>query len=124
MSHPRKRAIIYLKKRLGYTPSLIATSKFFRAEESWTRSKKWWFNLPIKKVKANKNGNYYLVGESKKSSFVVLKVPNKFLVDNLKKFETRYWELIMLHLSAESSDRLTDQRGKGRVDFSRFELTA
>ncbi|GAF97188.1 unnamed protein product [marine sediment metagenome] len=78
--------------------------------------------MPIKKAKANKNGNCYLVGESKKSSFVVLKVPNKFLVDNLKKFETRYWERIILHLSAENSDRLTDKRGKGRVDFSRFEM--
>lgn len=122
MSHPRRRAIIYLKKRLGYTPSLIATSKFFRAEESWTRSEKWWFNLPIKKVKVNKTGYYYLVGESKKSSFVVLKVPNKFLVDNIEKFETRYWNRIMLHLSAENSDRLTDKRGKDRVDFSLFEL--
>lgn len=122
MSDTRRRAIIYLKKRLGCTPSLITTSKFFRAEESWTGKQCWWFQLPIKKVKANKNGNYYLVGESKKSSFVVLKVPNKFLVDNLKKFETRYWERIILHLSAENSDRLTDKRGKGRVDFSRFEL--
>lgn len=123
MSYPRRRAIIYLKKRLGYTPLLITTSKFFRAEESWTHSEAWWFNLPIKKVKVNKTGDYYLVGESKEGSFVVLKVPNKFLVDNIEKFETRYWNRIMLHLSAENSDRLTDRRGKGRVDFSRFELT-
>jgi len=122
MSDTRRRAIIYLKKRLGCIPSLIATSKFFREEESWTGEKAWWFDLPIKKVKANKNGNYYLVGESKKSSFVVLEVPNKFLVDKLKKFETRYCKRIRLHLSAESSDRLTDKRGKGRVDFSLFEL--
>jgi len=123
MSDTRRRAIIYLKKRLGCIPSLIATSKFFREEESWTGEKAWWFDLPIKKVKANKNGNYYLVGESKKSSFVVLKAPNMFLIDNLKKFETRYQDRIRLHLAAEGGNRLVDERGKGRVDFSRFELT-
>lgn len=122
MSDTRKRGIIYLKKHLGCTPSLITTSKFFRAKESWTNERCWWFQLPTKKVKANKNDYYYLVGESKNSNFVVLKVPNKFLIDNLKKFETRYWERVILHLSAESSDRLTDKRGKGRVDFSLFEL--
>jgi len=123
MPDTRRRAIIYLKKRLGCIPSLIATSKFFREEESWTGEKAWWFDLPIKKVKANKNGNYYLVGESKKSSFVVLKAPNMFLIDNLKKFETRYQDRIRLHLAAEGGNRLVDERGKGRVDFSRFELT-
>jgi hypothetical protein len=120
MSDTRRRAITYLKKHLGYIPSLIATSKFFREEESWTHEKAWWFDLPIKKVKDNKNGNYYLVGESKKSSFDYLKVPNKFLVGNLKKFETKYRKCIRLHLSAESSDRFTDKRGKGRVNFSRY----
>jgi hypothetical protein len=122
MSDTRRRGIVYLKKRLGCSPLLIATSKFFRDKESWTGEEAWWFDLPIEKVKAGKNGIYYLVGESKKSSFVVLKVPNKFLIANLKKFETRYQGRIRLHLSAESSDRLVDKRGKGQVDFSRFEL--
>ena len=121
MSDTRRRGIAYLKKRLGYSPLLISTAKFFRAEESWTGEEAWWFDLPLEKVKADKNGIYYLVGESKKNSFVVLKVPNKFLIANLKKFETRYQGRIRLHLSAESSDRLTDSRGKGQVDFSRFE---
>src|SRR4030042_421114 len=123
MSDIRKRGIAYLKKRLGFSPLLISTSKFFRAEESWTRSEKWWFDLPIEKVKDDKNGVYYMVGESPKSSFVVLKVPNKFLIANLKKFETRYQGRIRLHLSTGGPDRRADSRGKGQVDFSRFELT-
>jgi hypothetical protein len=123
MSDIRRRGIAYLKKRLGCSPLLISTSKFFKAEESWTCSEKWWFDLPLKKVKGNKNGIYYLVGESPKNGFVVLKVPNKFLIANIKEFETRYQNRIRLHLSPEeSSDRLIDGRGKGRVDFSRFEL--
>jgi len=124
MSDTRRKGIMYLKKRMGFVPTLIATSKFFKDGESWTREDAWWFDLPIKKIKTNKNGHYYLVGESKQSGFVVLKVPNKFLINNLKKFETRYLKHIRLHLSAEGSDKFADKRGKGRVDFSRFELNS
>jgi len=123
MSDTRKKGVAYLQKRLGYTPSLIAVSKFYVPEESWTGKAAWWFDLPIKKVKSNKKGIYYLLGKKRKSSFVVLEVPTKFLRDNLKKFETRYKDIIRLHLAAEGKNRLVDERGKGRVDFSRFELT-
>jgi len=109
---------------LGSTPSLIATSKFFRAEESWTGSAAWWFDLPIKKVKKNKKAYYYCLGAKRKSGFVILKVPNKFLIENFKKFETRYQNRIRLHIKAEGKNQFVDERGKGRVDFSRFKLTA
>ena len=112
-----------MHKALGYEPSgAVAVSKYFKAEESWTGKSTWWFNLPIKKVKADKRGFFYLLGEEKRSGFVILKVLNKFLVDNLRKFETRYQEQIRLHLTAKGKNRLVDERGKGQVDFSRFEL--
>jgi len=123
MFNIRKKGIAYLHKALGCGPSgAVAVSKYFRAEESWTGKPTWWFNLPIKKVKGIKRGVYYLLGKDKNSGFVILKVPTKFLRDNLKKFETRYQAQIRLHLTAEGKDRLVDERGKGRVDFSRFEL--
>ena len=99
----------------------VAVSKFFKAKESWTRKPSWWFDLPIKKIKKDRHGIYFLLGKAKKSSFVILKVTNKFLRDNLKKFETRYQNRIRLHLAAEGENRLVDERGKGRVDFSPFE---
>ena len=124
MSNIRKRGVVYLHKALGREPSgAVAVSKYFRAEESWTGKATWWFDLPIKKVKNNRRGIYYLLGKKRKSGFVVLKAPNMFLIDNLKKFETRYRGNIRLHLAAESKNRLVDERGQGRVDFSRFELT-
>jgi len=125
MSNIRKRGVAYLHKALGREPSgAVAVSKYFRAEESWTGKATWWFDLPIKKVKNNRRGIYYLLGKTKKSGFVVLKVSNKFLADNLKKFETRYQDRIRLHITAEGANQLVDERGKGQVDFSRFELTA
>ncbi len=100
----------------------VAVSKFYKAKESWTRKPAWWFDLPIKKVKNNRQGVYYLVGKARKSGFVVLKVSHKFLADKLKsnKFETRYKDAIRLHLTAEGKNKFVDERGKGKVNFSRF----
>ena len=123
MFNIRKKGIAYLHNALGCEPSgAVAVSKYFKAEESWTGKATWWFNLPIKKTKGEKRGYYYLLGKEKHGGFVILKVPTKFLRDNLKKFETRYQEQIRLHLTAEGKGRLIDERGKGRMDFSRFEV--
>jgi len=126
MSNIRKKGLAYLKKVLGYTPSdPVAVSKFFKAKESWTGKPSWWFDLPIRKVKNDRQGVYYLVGKAKnKSGFIVLEVPNKFLADKLKRkrFETRYKDAIRLHLAAEGKNQFVDERGKGQVDFFRFEL--
>lgn len=124
MSNTRKKGIEYLCKILGHKPSEpIAVSKFFKVEESWTGKAAWWFDLPIKKIKKHKSSTYYLLGKAKKGGFVVLRVPCKFLADNLKKFETRYQDKVRLHITAEGSTKFVDERGKGRVSFSRFELT-
>ncbi|HUU17982.1 MAG TPA: hypothetical protein VMW72_12590 [Sedimentisphaerales bacterium] len=123
MSNIRKRGLGYLKKVLGHMPSdPVAVSKFFKAKESWTRKPAWWFDLPIRKVKNNRQGVYYLLGKERKSGFVVLKVPNEFLMRNLKKFDTQYRDNIRLHIAAEGATRFVDERVKSGMDFSRFEL--
>ena len=105
-------------------PVCVAVSKFFPPKESWTGKETWWFNLPIKKIRENKGEAYYLLGARKEqgNGFVVLKVPNDFVIDNIEGFETRYDDKIILHLAAYRRNWLVDQRGKGRVDFSRFEI--
>jgi hypothetical protein len=124
VSNIRKEGVTYLRKVLGYNPvEPIAVSKYFPAEESWTKKPTWWFDLRIDRVRNNKRGGYYLVGKTRKRGFVVLKILNKFLLDNLENFETRYKDRIRLPLAAEGKDLLVDERGKGRVGFSRFELT-
>jgi hypothetical protein len=121
MSNIRKRGLAYLKKVLGHMPSdPVAVSKFFKAKESWTRKPAWWFDLPIRKVKNNRQGVYYLVGKAKKSGFVVFRVPNKFFISKLRRFETRYRNGIRLHITAEGENPFIDERGNGRVDFGPF----
>jgi len=122
MSNIRKIGLAYLHKALGREPSgAVAVSKYYKAEESWTKKPTWWFDLPIKKITDDKIGYYYLLGKKNTSDFVILKVPTKFLRDNLEKFDTRYQGRIRLHLTTEGENRLVDERGKGRVNFSCFE---
>jgi hypothetical protein len=125
MPDTRIKAIAHLGKVVGKVPlKLVSASKFFESNESWTQKEAWWFNLPIKKLKENKEKDYYLLGarNKQKTGFVILKVPNRFLIENLRGLETRYDNKIILHLAAYKGNWLVDERGKGKVDFSRFEI--
>jgi hypothetical protein len=125
MSDTRKRALEYLQKVIGEVPEkLVSASKFFKPEESWTQKETWWFNLPIKKIKGNKKKYYYLLGARKKGEkgFVIVEVPNRFLITNLRGLETRYDDKVILHLAAYKDNWLIDERGKDRLNFSRFEI--
>ena len=78
--------INYLQNILGHElAGPIAVSKYFEAHESWTQKPTWWFNLPIEKIESALDKNYYLVGEAKNigKEFIVLSVPNRFLLDNI-----------------------------------------
>lgn len=126
MSDTRKKALAYLRKK-GFrdvSEELLSASKLFKPEESWTGKAAWWFDLPIERIKKNKEKYYYLLGarNKHKTDFVILKVPNKRLIENLEGFETRYNNIIRLHLAAcKGTNRLVDERGEGKVPFSKFE---
>ena len=147
MSDTRRKALKYLKIVVADTQSsglnicpkqlddlkkvvedpysaLLSTSKFFEPWESWTKKEAWWFDLPIKKIQTNKEKDYYLLGvrDKKKTAFVIVKVPNKFLIEHLESFETPDNNKIRLHLAAYKGNWLVDERGKGKVDFSQFEV--
>jgi hypothetical protein len=123
MSDTRKRALAYLRKVVGEVPgNLVSSSKFFKPEESWTQKETWWFGLPINRIELNANDNYYLVCECENDKFVVLRVPNKFLLDNRDRFDTKSGNIIRLHLAAYSENWLVDERVENGVDFSQFEI--
>ena len=125
MPDTRKKGLEYLGKVIGNRQQkFVAVSKFYKAEESWTKKPTWWFDLPIEKIQTNKEKDYYLLGarDKKKTAFVILKVPNKFLIKHLKSFETQYNNKIRLHLAAYKENWLVDERRKGKVGFSQFEV--
>ena len=123
MSDMRKKGIEYLKKVYGYEPlELIAVSKFYEAEESWTKKQTWWFDLPIKKIESKVDEDYYLMCEYRNDKFVVLRIPNRFLLDNRDRFDTKSANVIRFHLAAYPENWLVDERVDDGVDFSQFEL--
>lgn len=122
MSDIRAKGLSYLNRILpDLRPSSVHVSKLYTADESWTGSPAWWFDLSIEKVRADPTGTTCLLGEIADSDdFVIFEVPNSFLAENLEGFETRYQDRIRLHIAAEAPDRFTDQRGPRKIDFSSF----
>jgi len=123
MGSTRQEGLRYLESILGSPlPRCVAASKLFPAKESWTRKETWWFDLPIDKIEQLSGEHYYLVGQWGPSKFVILKVPNKFLLANKDHFDTRYQRRIRLHLAAYKENWLIDERSPDRVNFSKFEV--
>ena len=79
--------------------------------------------MPINNIKTGLDKNYFLVGECDNESWLVLRVPNRFLYDNLPKFDTNYDNVIRLHLASYPENWLVDERVKeNQVKFCSFEL--
>lgn len=119
MSEIRKHGIAYLSKKVD-NPDLVAVSKKYTAEQSWTGRAAWWFDIPTEHIKNSIEQTYYLLCEKDNREFHVLQVPNQFFSDNIDKFEVRYNDKIRLHLEAEKKKCFVDQRGHGKVDFSSY----
>ena len=119
MSETRKNGLAFLASK-DIDAGLVAVSKKYSAEESWTGSPAWWFDIPIKNIKDNPENYYYLLCDKEDGEFYILNVPNHFLISNLSKFEDGYSNKIRLHLDAISPHFFIDQRGDGKVDFSNY----
>ena len=120
MSDTRRKALKYLKKVVEDPHSaLLSTSKFFEPWKSWTKKEAWWFDLPIKKIQTNKEKDYYLLGarDKKKTAFVIVKVPNKFLIKHLENFETPDNNKIRLHLAVYKGTGWLMKEEKARWTF-------
>jgi hypothetical protein len=54
-----------------------------------------------------------------KEEYHYLRVPTKFLNENLSKFH-RIGEMISLYLSANPTSLFVEERGQGRLNFTQF----
>jgi len=123
MVSTRQRGLKHLDGFVGPPrPVCIAVSRFFPPAQSWTGRATWWFNLPIDKVERLPHEDYYLLGELEKGGYVRLRVPNRFLLANMEHFDTKYRQMICLHLAAYEDNWLVDERSPDRVDFSESEV--
>ena len=99
----------------------IYTSKFYTPDMSWPKTNVWWFQVPLSSINMNLYDHVNLVCQAapNKNEFHYLKVPTKYFHEHLKKFH-RIKEIISIYLSAEPVKLFEEERGEGRLDFSRF----
>ena len=124
----RKEGLEFLKKLYGGVPEgHVSVSKFFHAEESWTKSIVWWFCIPLKKLRdLNCKEVHLLCKLEETNDFHYLRVPSSFILKNLDDLtiilggSQRNREIVYLHLSARHDDLFIDLRGLGKVDFSKW----
>lgn len=118
----RSDALQWFKKKYKTYEGKIYTSKYYLPEESWPKTHVWWIQIPLKSLNTL-NGNYInLLCQTNPDSneYHYLKVPVKFLVDHLDKFDIVQDKMIHLYLSADPDKLFVEERGTGGLDFSKF----
>ena len=99
------------------------SSKFYTREESWSKTKVWFFQVPLEYVEPNKIKYLHFLCENhlQGQEFIYLKIPTLFLLQNEKYFEIdRKEKIIRLYLSAETMDMFKEVRKGSKIDFGRF----
>ena len=99
----------------------LVTSKRYAPEESWTKAKAWWIQIPWSAVRAGKLIHIVCEAEPDSRDFRHLQVPAAFFVEHERDLATLQPDKINLFLAADPGIEFQDQRGPGRVSFARFE---
>jgi hypothetical protein len=117
----RQQAIQWCERKYGKIKGPIYTSKFYLPEESWPKVSVWWPQVPISIVEENLAGHINILCEAEPNEirFYYLKVPSKFLIEQLDKFHL-IGDIISLYLSTDPQRMFIELRGKGNLDFSEF----
>ncbi len=99
----------------------VVASKRYAPDESWTKDKAWWIQVPASAVTAGKTIHILCEKDPGSKSFHHLEVPAAFLEQHLDDFATIGEDNINLFLAATKDSWLRDLRGPGRVSFAQFE---
>ncbi|NRB42564.1 MAG: hypothetical protein HRU20_29525 [Pseudomonadales bacterium] len=121
----RSRAIEWLKNNYPEANGKLRASKLYSKEESWTKSKVWWFEFSVSDVKNDIRGFSNLLCEHSPGSndFSLVRVPNIFLEKFISGLYTRgkNGELTFsIYLSANEEDKYTEKKGEGSISLSEY----
>jgi hypothetical protein len=117
----RPRALNWLASQRIEPDGQVVASKRYRPDESWTKSKAWWVQIPESAISSGKTIHILCEAEPGSKTFRYLKVPAEFFHEHSADFATIGDDKINLFLSADEGIEFEDQRGPGRVSFARFE---
>jgi hypothetical protein len=101
----------------------ILASKFYTRDESWSKTKVWFFQVPLEYIEPNKIKYLHFLCENhlQGDDFIYLKIPTLFLLKNEKSFEVDRKEKVMrIYLSAEAADMFKEVRKGSKIDFGKY----
>jgi hypothetical protein len=122
----RKEAVDWFKSKYQIDSDEIYTSKFYTAQESWSNSRVWFFQIPLEVINSNPIKKIHLVCENhlEGEPFIYFKVSSLFFLKNLDSFDVDKKEkVVRIYLSAEAVNMFMEVRGKGKIDFKGFRMT-
>lgn len=117
----RNEALKWFEATYPDNNSPVVTSKFYSSQESWSNTRVWFFQLPIK-ILTPSNKEVHLLCENHLDgdAFFHLKVPTIFIVRNESAFEIdSKTKVLRIYLSAEATDTFKEVR-KSHIDFGVF----
>lgn len=117
----RSDALPWFSINYGSVAGPVYASKFYKPEESWTKTRVWWFEILLNRIEENKNTSIHLLCQvaPTETEFHYLKVPAYYFLQHMDKLYKRE-NKVSIYLSADVQNRFVEQRGKGKVSFSRF----
>ena len=116
----RSDALRWLEAR-GITGGYVASSKRYAPDESWTKEKAWWVQVPASAIRAGQDIHIVCQADFGSRDFRYLRVPAQYFQEHLDDLATIGDDKINLFLAAEDGMEFQDQRGPGRISFAQFE---
>ena len=99
----------------------VVASKRYTPDESWTKAKAWWIQVPASAIRAGQTIHIVCETEPGSKAFRRLEVPASYFQQHLDALATIGDDKINLFLAAEPGIEFQDQRGPGRIPFAQFE---
>lgn len=119
----RKAALTWFDSRYPLVKEHVFASKFYSREESWSKTKVWFFQIPLEDIEPNRIKYVHLLCENHLTGdeFIYLKVPTLFLLKNEKLFEVdKKVKVMRIYLSAEAAGMFKEVRKGSNIDFGKY----
>ncbi len=117
----RADALKWLDSKYGEMKGPIYTSKFYLAEQSWSKNSVWWIQIPLDVITSSQHSTIKLVCQTdpSKNLFHYINIPRKFLQENLHQFH-QVGKIASLYLSTNPKRLFREERGTGQISFAEF----
>lgn len=113
-----KRWIEARQSKIGH----LVTSKRYAPEESWTKDKAWWIQIPLSAVSRGRDIDIVCEAAPGSGEFRHLRVPAQFFEEHAAELSMLGDEKFNLFLAAVEGREFQDLRGPGKLSLARFEV--